>query len=113
MKLRIEGNSLRLRVTQAELNRLKSGGEVAEIIHFGPELQGNLRYTLVTAEQLLPVMVSFNNSAIAVSIAPKEFESWLEESRDGIYAKLETGATGPLEVILEKDFKGGGGRDER
>jgi uncharacterized protein DUF7009 len=103
MKLRIEGNSVLLLVTEAELTRLKGGGEVAEIVHFGAEMQENLRYTLAVAEQAQPVMASFRNNAIAVAITPEQLSAWSEEGQKRIYAKLEVGSTGPLEVAIEKE----------
>jgi hypothetical protein len=105
MKLRIQGNSLRLRVTQPELTRLGEGGEVAEIIHFGTELEESLRYTLAVATQAEPVMVNYHANSIAVSITPDQMRFWSQESQVGIYARLDVGATGTLEVAVEKDFK--------
>jgi hypothetical protein len=105
MKLRIQGNSLRLRVTRPELKRLEEGGEVAEIIHFGAELEESLRYTLVVATQTEPVMVNYHANSIAVSITLDQMRLWSEESQVGIYARLEVGSTGTLEVAVEKDFK--------
>jgi hypothetical protein len=103
MKLRIEGNAVRLLVTEPELARLKNGAEVAEIIHFGPELQGNLRYSIVIAAQPVPVMVSFVNNAITVSITTEQLNVWVENEQTGVHVKLDVGPTGPLEVAIEKD----------
>jgi hypothetical protein len=101
MKIQIDVNSVRFILTEAELARLESGGEVAEIIHFGPELQGNLRYSLVIAEQPVPVAVGFLNSAITISITPEQLSAWSEDGQVGVYAKLDVGPTGPLEVAIE------------
>jgi hypothetical protein len=103
MKLRIEGNSVRLLVTEAEMTRLKTSGEVAEIIHFGPELQGNLRYSIVITEQPVPVAVSFVNNAIVISITTEQLNAWAEDGQAGVHVKLDVGPTGPLEVTIEKD----------
>ncbi|MGH9600687.1 MAG: DUF7009 family protein, partial [Terracidiphilus sp.] len=37
MKLRIQGNSLRLRVTRAELDRLAGNGRVEETVYFAAD----------------------------------------------------------------------------
>jgi hypothetical protein len=108
MKLYIDVNSVRFILTEAELARLKAGGEVAEIIHFGPELQGNLRYSLVVTEQPVPVAVSFLNSAITISITTEQLNAWSEDGQAGVYAKLDVGPTGPLEVAIEKEAGTGG-----
>ena len=105
MKLRIQGNSLRLRLTRPELKRLEEGGEVAEIIHFGSELEESLRYTLTVATQAEPVAVNYHANSIAVSITADQMSQWSEESQVGIYARLDVGSAGTLEVAVEKDFK--------
>ena len=105
MKLRIQGNSLRLRVTQPELARLVEGREVADVIHLGPAVGASLRYTLTIADQAAPVEVAYQEGAIAVSITPEQLRAWTDESAVGIYATLEIGPGGLLDVAVEKDFK--------
>jgi hypothetical protein len=119
MKLRIKGNSLRLRITRPELAALQQGREVSETIHFGAGLDSgpeqSFRYALAAAAQPVPVAVAFRDNAIAVSISLDQLRAWSEESQVGIYATLETGPAGSLEVAVEKDFAcldRGGDEDE-
>jgi hypothetical protein len=105
MKLRIKGNSLRLRVTRPELDALERGGPVAEIIHFGPEAGQSLRYSLSAQAQAAPVAVTFEANAIAVILAQEQLEAWSKDDQVGVYAALEIGHASPLEVVVEKDFK--------
>ena len=113
MKLRIKGDSLRLRLTRPELARLEAGDEVAETIHFGAAAEESLRYRLAAAEQDAPVAVGFGAHTISVTISLEKMGVWADESEVGVYAELETGAGGRLEVAVEKDFKCLDRRDEQ
>ena len=46
MKLRIKGNSLRLRVSRSEFTRFLSQSRIEETIHFGPGPEAKLTYGL-------------------------------------------------------------------
>ena len=105
MKLRIKGNSLRLRITRPELAGLEHGRPVAEIIHLGPEPGQSLRYSLAVQPLAEPVTVEFHANAIAVTLAQAQFEKWSREDEVGVYASLDLGSAGLLDVAVEKDFK--------
>lgn len=49
MKLRIKGNSLRLRVSRSEVAKLLKGQRVEETIHFAPQSAAPLSYALEQA----------------------------------------------------------------
>jgi hypothetical protein len=44
MKLRIKGNSMRLRVSRSEVTRLLAGDRLEETIRFGPETRARFTY---------------------------------------------------------------------
>ena len=46
MKLRIKGNSLRMRVGRAELTRFLHDGRIEDTIHFAAEPEASLTYAL-------------------------------------------------------------------
>jgi hypothetical protein len=46
MKLRIKGNTLRLRLLRSEVERLAAAGVVTEEIRFGPATYDALRYSV-------------------------------------------------------------------
>lgn len=104
MKLRIKGNSLRLRITRSELARLLGGEEIEETIHFGPSPEAQLSYALVSRQQSAPVSVNYSLPKLTVTLSQEQAKHWSNESEVGIYASLENGAAGSLEVIVEKDF---------
>lgn len=59
MKLRIKGDSLRLRVSRSELDRVLAGGRVEETIHFGTASEAKFTYALEVALQTAPVRVRY------------------------------------------------------
>jgi hypothetical protein len=47
MKLRIQGNSIRLRVSRSELAAFVETGRLEETVYFGPQVETSLTYALV------------------------------------------------------------------
>ena len=102
MKLRIKGNSVRLRVMRSELEQLISGVQLEESVCFGPN--ATLRYTLAVADINQPVTVSFAANEIATRISHTQLASWSSHEQVGIYASLPVDASTNLDVAIEKDF---------
>jgi hypothetical protein len=104
MKLRIQGNSFRLRVTRSELERLIAGEGVEETISFGPAPEASLAYALVSCSQDAPVSVRYRPQKITVTLSPEQLRAWSDENQIGVYANLNLGVAGSLEIAVEKDF---------
>lgn len=104
MKLRLRGNSIRLRLTQAEVQSLDETGCWKDIVMFGPA--GTHRFVYqVEAASVLRASVSMNASAqetIVKATLPKaDVAKWLAGSDVGIYFEEPWG----LKVAVEKDFR--------
>jgi hypothetical protein len=104
MKLRISGNSIRLRVRRSELERLSAGESIAETVHLGGSKQATLTYTLGTATGSVGVQVSYEGTQISVLLPKDETSTWAETEQVGIYTTVDIGPYGKLDVIVEKDF---------
>jgi hypothetical protein len=104
MKLRIKGNSIRLRVSRSELERFLSGSRIEETVHFAPETDARLIYALESARQAVPVVVRYQPQAVTVVLSEDQARIWSGENEIGVYTSIEIGAAGALEVIVEKDF---------
>ena len=105
MKLRIRGNSVRLRLGQSEVRRLATEGAVEEVTQF--DLQGNHRfvYRLEAAGNAASIEASFESGILLVRIPADETRRWAASEEVGI-EKLQTiGAAGPLKILIEKDFE--------
>ena len=105
MKLRIKGNSIRLRVMRSELERLQAGQRLEESVQFAPTIDGVLRYSLaLDASTSVPISVSFRSHEIATLISREQLDGWSVEAQVGLYATLPITANTSLEVAIEKDF---------
>jgi len=103
MKLRISGNSIRLRVRRSEVAKLTAGERIAETVHLGCGEQTALMYALGT-EAASAVQVRYEGSEILVLLPKDEANTWAGTEQVGIYATVDVGVYGKLDVIVEKDF---------
>jgi hypothetical protein len=104
MKLRIKGDSLRLRVSRSELDSFLQGEAIAATIHFSPEPDAALTYCLEPAAHGEPTRVHYGTGRIAVLLSEEDRRTWSETNQAGVYARLEIGRENPLELIVEKDY---------
>ncbi len=104
MKLRLKGNSLRLRVTRSELAHLQAGERIQETILFPTNPDAGLDYILEVGSHSQPVRVAFVSQQIVVSVSQDQLASWSGEHQVGIYASLPVTESTALEVAIEKDF---------
>ncbi|MGB0063927.1 MAG: hypothetical protein WBP85_05725 [Terracidiphilus sp.] len=104
MKLRIQGNSVRLRVSRSELERLLRGERVEDAIQFSAAPESRLSYGLQAASQAKPVEVEWKPRGATVLVAQERMKRWGSESEVGIYESVDLGPAGALAVTIEKDF---------
>ncbi len=107
MKLRIKGDSLRLRISPGEMSQLLQSGRIEETIHFGPQRDARLTYALLTASgdpALGTAMtVRYQPQEVVVVLAASQARAWAAGTEVGLYATINTGV-GQLELAVEKDF---------
>ena len=103
MKLRIKGNSLRLRVTQSEIARLIDTGRIEETVHLGVEESECLTYALECAPQSPSIFVRYGSHEIAVVVSSDDAHHWASSQSVGLYGTVPT-SDGALELAIEKDF---------
>jgi hypothetical protein len=104
MKLRIKGNSLRLRVSRSELARFQAAGRIEETIHFTAAPEATLTYALESALRSSPVSVQYGTRAVTIILSQDRARIWEAQNEVGIYTTLDMGPAGSLEVVVEKDF---------
>ena len=103
MKLRIRGNSLRLRLGQGEVRRLADGGAVEERTDFaanGPALV----YALRTADADA-TSATFDGGRITVTVPRAVAQEWASTAQVGIEASQPAGNGDVLRILIEKDFE--------
>src|SRR5215204_2956024 len=104
MKLRISGNSVRLRLTQSDVVEFAKTGIVEDRTEFGGELNQNLSYSVIAERRAEKVSARFENGRISVIIPQDIAQKWSQTEQVGISGAqdLPTGKT--LRILIEKDF---------
>jgi hypothetical protein len=103
MKLRIKGNSLRLRVSPSEMEQLLKSGRVEETIYFGADEDARLTYALEHNAQAGAMTILYRSREVTVLISSREARNWAEGDGVGLYGASGS-VHGPLELAIEKDF---------
>jgi hypothetical protein len=101
MKLRIRGNSVRIRVSQSELTQLGESGAAEDVVRFSPETE--LRYR-VEVRAKGAVQAEFGDSVLRVLVPKKEVDRWLEPEQVAIEGSQAVGGGERLRILLEKDY---------
>jgi hypothetical protein len=101
MKLRIKGDSLRLRLTRGEVAGLRDDGRVEATIRFG--LGSQLTYALVAAN-VPAVQAGFAHGTITVQVPKATVRQWADSEQVGFEAAQDLGNGETLRLLIEKDF---------
>jgi len=100
MKLRIRGNSIRLRLKRGEVDRLAAGNTLVEETKFpGSKLSFSLG--LSDADDML---ASFDDGSIAIRMPREIIPEWADTDLVSLYSELVLPDDGILAVLVEKDF---------
>lgn len=103
MKLRIKGNSLRLRVTPSEMAQLLQARRIEETIYFAGDVEARLTYALEHSEDVTGMAVRYSAREIAIVLPSHDARRWAGTQDVGLYGDAPTGS-GLLELAVEKDF---------
>ena len=101
MKLRIQGNSLRLRLNRFDVEQFRTSGVCAESLRFDSNSQ--LTYTLETSSQLTGMEVRYLQDCIRVRLPLDVAEEWAGSDR--ISLSLSRGGDSGPSLLIEKDFQ--------
>jgi hypothetical protein len=103
MKLRIKGNSLRLRVTPSEVKQLLRDGSIREHVQFTTNSRDRLTYEVISSLSG-PTTVVYQLGNITVSVPEVQLENWARSDDVGLYANVVLSDDLALPVAIEKDF---------
>ncbi|WP_228853375.1 DUF7009 family protein [Aegicerativicinus sediminis] len=103
MKLRIKGNTIRLRLTQSEVDTFKKMGEITEHLNFG---ENSLKYSLKKSDKHV-ISASFKQNLITVHIPSPLAEKWTNSDLVGLdnTNELNGEIEGENYILVEKDFQ--------
>jgi hypothetical protein len=103
MKLRIQGNSLRLRLSQSEVAQFSKTGFVEDSVQFGPG--ANFAYTLESSSSIRSPQVSFQNGWLKFQVPGAVATEWFTTDRVGISTDQPLESGKHLSILIEKDFQ--------
>lgn len=104
MKLRIQGNSLRLRVSEAEVGQLTQTGRIGEVLTLGPLPEQGLHYVLLVSAKHQAMEAHFADNTITVYLPQQAAAQWINSDQNGLEQVIETGAGRSLRLLVEKDL---------
>jgi hypothetical protein len=101
MKLRIKGNSIRIRLTKTEVSTLANSGYLQEQTIFP---NNKFAYCLQAVDEATGLSAILDNNKITL-LVPKTFAAdWPGNDVVGLDAKMQLTATESLYLLIEKDF---------
>ena len=98
MKLRIRGDSLRLRLSQSEVATFAERGALEDATTFGPSAK--LSYAMAFGDSL---GATLTGARILVTVPAAAARAWATNEEVGLEATQSTGE-GTLKILVEKDF---------
>jgi hypothetical protein len=102
MKIRIKGNSLRLRLVQAEVRKISDGKYIIEETWFGPNTK--FTYVLGSSAYLTEPEARFDSDGMTVLLPATIAEPWYTNDQITIAHLMDNGHPGGLKLLIEKDF---------
>lgn len=108
MKLRIQDNSVRFRITLKELEQLVRTGAIRSETQTPPEgSEAVFRYAVTVDQSLLQSRLHIAAFAFTLALSQPDFDELLKPSNEGVYVRNEwtdaSGATRRFIVFIEKD----------
>jgi hypothetical protein len=100
MKMRILGNSLRLRLSMPEVADLKGDMHVSDSIDFGEQ---KLIYA-VQGSDVVNIAAGFNGDFITVDVPRQDLISWADSDQVSLEGEMRLPSGKILNVLIEKDF---------
>ncbi len=104
MKLRLRGNSIRLRLLQSEMRQLSETGNVSEQIVFGINPTETLVYAVRVSGDAKKIYAQMTNNQIEIFLPLETAENWADSIEVGLYETQSIGDSATLEIAVEKDF---------
>ncbi len=101
MKLRIRGDSIRLRLKRGEVDQLAAGTSIVEETHF----PGSILTYRLSASENDTISASFDNGDLSVSVPTSNALDWASTDEVSLFAEQELDGSNTLSLLIEKDFK--------
>ena len=104
MKIRMRGNSVRVRLTRGEVARLALEGRVEEATEFGPGPEGRLVYSLASSDEARGLRARFAEGRIHLTVPTDAARRWAASDEVSLEAEQQLDDGRSLRILVEKDF---------
>ncbi|HQU92377.1 MAG TPA: hypothetical protein PLK77_08780 [Pyrinomonadaceae bacterium] len=102
MKLRIRGNSIRLRLTRSEVEGFGNAGLITETVEFGRGREA-FRYQLAV-DSNGEAGAKFEGNCLTVIVPSVDAHRWVGSEQVGLEYLQQIGTDESLSILVEKDF---------
>jgi hypothetical protein len=102
MKLRIRGDSIRLRLTKGDVAILVEKGSIGESMRISPNAA--FEYRLTSDRAAADARVSLTGGVLELRLPHAQVKAWAQSSEVGIETRQKNGSESGLLVLVEKDF---------
>jgi hypothetical protein len=102
MKLRIRGNSLRIRLSKTEVDELASGSSLTEYTNFG---SSTFSYKVQAVGNGDALTATYEKNMVTLNVPTALLADWPTNSVVGFESMMPLGDSKHLHLLLEKDFK--------
>jgi hypothetical protein len=104
MKLRLQSNSIRLRLKRSEVDRFLRTGRVEERIVSGTGNQESFYYLLETNDAVSAPKGSIAPGSVVVQVPTADALKWALTNQIGIEGEQAIDSKTSLRILVEKDF---------
>lgn len=100
MKLRIHKNSIRLRLSQPEVEKIGQGNTIMETLETGLGRENNFSYMLWPMENCQDLGAAFEQNILKIYLPMHQAKEWANTEKVSI-SRTGNGVT----ILIEKDFQ--------
>jgi hypothetical protein len=109
VKLRIEDNTLRLRLSDEEVAQFAAEGRVASVVPLAPGPDGRLTYALQQTDDdstaaAQGVRVAYTPGTLSVLVPASLASAWLEPEQISLNGTVDMADGQDLRILVEKDL---------
>jgi hypothetical protein len=102
VKLRIRDNSIRLRLTQTEVDKAKNEGLVRGRVQFSGS--NSFEYVFESSPATVKPEAHMSNNVLTVRIPRLDVQRWAESEQVSIESEQNLNDGDQLKILVEKDF---------
>ncbi|MBC7418085.1 MAG: hypothetical protein H7325_08030 [Pedobacter sp.] len=103
MKIRIKGNSIRLRLTKTDVQNLKELGKLEEKTIFSETEV--FKYSLEIDESNIGISAKFDQNKISIFLSKKNVKTLTETDEITVQGNQKNGTANGLFLLIEKDLE--------